>query len=147
MPANISTEVTDDQSISQAKQKANLMNLANIRKSIPEAAFKKSLTKSMYYLLKDAGLWLSTVLLMYTLVNSSLWSSLSYWQQSLVAIVYWNIAGFFMWCLFVVGHDCGHSTFSNYELVNDIIGHLAHGLLLVPFYPWQVTTHACYVCA
>lgn len=49
--------------------------------------------------------------------------------------------GFFMWCLFVVGHDCGHSTFSPYPLLNSIIGNLSHGFLVVPFQPWA-NSHA-----
>lgn len=38
--------------------------------------------------------------------------------------------------------DCicsGHGTFSEYEWVNDIVGHITHGAILVPFYPWQMT--------
>ena len=97
---------------------AKALNLANIRKSIPEAAFKKSLLKSFYYFSKDLSLWLASVVLIHTLVNSSLWESLPFWQQAVATLVYWNVAGFFMWCLFVIGHDCGHSTFSNYESYN-----------------------------
>lgn len=48
-------------------------------------------------------------------------------------------AGCLMWALFVIGHDCGHGSFSKNRLVNDIVGHLLHGILLVPYYPWQLS--------
>jgi len=44
-----------------------------------------------------------------------------------------------MWGIFVIGHDCGHSTFSDSEKLNDFIGHITHGSILVPYYPWQLS--------
>lgn len=63
------------------------------------------------------------------------------YAKGLLIVPWIFTTGFFMWCLFVVGHDCGHSTFSPYPLLNSIFGNLSHGFLAVPFQPWA-NSHA-----
>ncbi|CAF5173083.1 unnamed protein product [Rotaria magnacalcarata] len=41
--------------------------------------------------------------------------------------------------LFVLGHDCGHSSFSTYPLLNDIVGTILHTWILTPYYTWKIT--------
>ncbi|KAL4220513.1 hypothetical protein ACF0H5_020912 [Mactra antiquata] len=41
--------------------------------------------------------------------------------------------------LFVLGHDCGHGSFSKYEIINDVTGTLLHSLVLTPYYPWKIS--------
>lgn len=36
--------------------------------------------------------------------------------------------------MYTQGHDCGHRSFSNDNTLNDVIGHLTHGSILVPFH-------------
>lgn len=116
----------------------NPIALNDLRKAIPEKAFEKSLVKSVYYMVFDYVMWFGSVILMRQFCQGSLWNTLPFWQQSIATLIFWNVTGFFMWCIFMIGHDCGHTTFSNYEIVNDFFGHITHGSLLVPFYPWQV---------
>lgn len=36
----------------------------------------------------------------------------------------------------VIGHECGHQSFSESQAVNDGVGLVVHSLLLVPYYSW-----------
>ena len=40
--------------------------------------------------------------------------------------------------LFVIGHDCGHRSFSKNKLLEDIVGTLAFMPLIYPFEPWRI---------
>ena len=44
-----------------------------------------------------------------------------------------------MWAVFVLGHDCGHGSFSHNKFLNDVVGNLLHALILVPYYPWKLS--------
>ncbi|CAM9439214.1 unnamed protein product, partial [Ectocarpus fasciculatus] len=117
------------------------MQLPKIRAALPPSVFVKSLTKSMFYLFFDFFIILSALALMMTVVNTEFWHAQSMLVKGVITAVYWNVSGFFMWCLFVVGHDCGHTNFSEYELLNDIVGHICHAAIFVPYYPWRLSHH------
>jgi omega-3 fatty acid desaturase (delta-15 desaturase) len=137
-----STRVTSPPRVEGEESKLDAvkkLKLNDIRKALPPDVFVKSLSKSLFYLAFDAAICLSALYAMHTVVNTSYWESVPLVAKALCWLVYWNVVGFFMWCLFVVGHDCGHGTFSDYEWLNDVIGHITHGALLVPYYPWQLT--------
>jgi len=51
----------------------------------------------------------------------------------------WFAIGTMFWALFVVGHDCGHRSFSNSLFICDLFGHLSHAPILVPFHPWRLS--------
>lgn len=96
--------------------------LADVKRQLEEAGcFEKSLPKSLFYLAFDGAVI----------------AALIAYRAYLPYVVYANLLGFFLWCMFVVGHDCGHTTFSNYTVVNDIVGLFSHGMLGVPYYAWQ----------
>ncbi|MGB2925269.1 MAG: fatty acid desaturase [Limnothrix sp.] len=50
----------------------------------------------------------------------------------------WFLTGTALTGFFVVGHDCGHRSFSRKNWVNDLVGHLAFLPLAYPFHPWRL---------
>ncbi|KAJ3211881.1 hypothetical protein HDU67_004206, partial [Dinochytrium kinnereticum] len=107
------------------------VNVAAIRKSLPPHLFEKDLYRSLFYFAVD------------TIVLATCFRSYSPDMSWPTYILFANITGLFMWNLFVVGHDAGHGTFSDNKVINGVFGHLAHGFLLVPFWPWA-RSHAAH---
>jgi acyl-lipid omega-3 desaturase len=40
--------------------------------------------------------------------------------------------------IFLIAHDCGHNAFSNYKLINFIIGLISNTFFLTPYYSWRL---------
>ena len=109
-------------------------SLMAIKKSIPKHCFESSLSRSFAYLIKDMLLVIVSFLAML------FWGSkLSSPFQGIAWLFYWFFQGTMFWALFVVGHDCGHESFSKYKLVNNVVGSLVHGFLLVPYKSWALS--------
>ena len=115
------------------------LNLSKIRESIPKEAFVKSAFWSMFYMVRDFSLWIGVTYLIWQFNHSAEYETYPKWVHYAATAVFWNLAGFFMWCIFVVGHDCGHGTFSENQLFNDIMGHICHASIMVPYYPWALS--------
>lgn len=84
--------------------------LADIRRAIPEKCFKKSAWRSLSYLARDIVAVVGLAAGAIAINNPLVWP------------FYWLAQGTMFWALFVVGHDCGHGSFSNSKLLNDIVG-------------------------
>jgi acyl-lipid omega-3 desaturase len=53
--------------------------------------------------------------------------------------LYWLAQGTMFWALFVVGHDCGHQSFSNNQRLNNLVGNIVHASIMVPYHGWRVS--------
>lgn len=101
--------------------------LQNYKKSIPDSLFIPSLFKSIAYFVWDYSWIIGLVFVK--------WKVDSLWFDPF----YWFAQGTLFWALFVVGHDCGHGSFSSSKRINDFFGTLAHTILLVPYHGWRVS--------
>jgi len=52
-------------------------------------------------------------------------------------IVYAVVCGTVATGVWVLGHECGHGSFSKNKLANDVLGFILHTALLVPYFSWQ----------
>eukprot|EP00039_Didymoeca_costata_P024372 m.10121 g.10121 ORF g.10121 m.10121 type:complete len:381 (+) comp4203_c0_seq2:166-1308(+) len=116
----------------------SIPSIGMIKDALPTKVFEKKLGTSLFYFALDFALFLLSLLCLRYVMGETRVPETT--VQIAVMIMHWMVGGFYMWCLFVVGHDCGHGTFSTSTLINDICGHITHGFLLVPYYPWQ-TSH------
>jgi len=111
--------------------------LVELKRILPKTCFQPSVCKSLYYVFKDCVI-ITTLYVANLLVEQN--SSYNYkYAKYFVLPFYWYLQGTMFWAVFVLGHDCGHGSFSNYELLNNIIGNLLHGFIMVPYYPWKLS--------
>ncbi|KAF5747628.1 omega-3 fatty acid desaturase chloroplastic-like [Tripterygium wilfordii] len=101
--------------------------LADIRASIPKRCWVKDPWKSMSYVVRD-------VVVVFGLATAAV-----YLNNWLVWPLYWFAQGTMFWALFVLGHDCGHGSFSNNPKLNSVAGHLLHSSILVPYHGWRIS--------
>lgn len=101
------------------------VTLTDIVKSMPPEVFDINPIKA----------W-SAVAITLTSVAASLYLiSVSPWYLLPFA---WFIAGTAFTGFFVIGHDCGHRSFSTNKLLEDVVGTLAFMPLIYPFEPWRI---------
>ncbi|KAH7286701.1 hypothetical protein KP509_32G018800 [Ceratopteris richardii] len=101
--------------------------LADIRAAIPKHCWVKDPWKSFSYVVRDVAIVLGLA------------AGAAYLNNWVVWPLYWFAQGTMFWALFVLGHDCGHGSFSNNKKLNDVVGHLTHSSILVPYHGWRIS--------
>ncbi|CAI0539598.1 unnamed protein product [Linum tenue] len=102
-------------------------NLADIRAAIPKHCWVKDPWKSMSYVARDVA------------VVFGLAAAAAYLNNWIVWPLYWAAQGTMFWALFVLGHDCGHGSFSSNHKLNSVAGHILHSSILVPYHGWRIS--------
>ncbi|CAI0461488.1 unnamed protein product [Linum tenue] len=101
--------------------------IADIRAAIPPHCWVKNPWRSMSYVLRDAIVVLGFAFAAAKLDNWALWP------------LYWVAQGTMFWAIFVLGHDCGHGSFSDSRMLNNVVGHILHSSILVPYHGWRIS--------
>ncbi|GFZ01589.1 fatty acid desaturase 8 [Actinidia rufa] len=101
--------------------------IAEIRAAIPKHCWVKDPWRSLSYVMRDilAILGLAAVAI--------------FFNSWVVWPLYWAAQGTMFWAIFVLGHDCGHGSFSDSPLLNSIVGHVLHSSILVPYHGWRIS--------
>ncbi len=111
-----------------AKRPSELpFTLKDLKAAIPEYCFEPSTGRSLAYFFLDIG------------IITGLYAIAAYLDSWFFWPIFWLMQGTMFWALFVVGHDCGHGSFSKHKWLNNLIGHLSHTPILVPYHGWRIS--------
>ncbi|KAG6475717.1 hypothetical protein ZIOFF_064946 [Zingiber officinale] len=103
--------------------------IGDIRAAIPGHCWVRDPWRSMSYVLRDA------VVIAALAFCAAYLDSWAFWP------LYWFAQGTMFWAVFVLGHDCGHGSFSDIPWLNNVVGHLLHSSILVPYHGCHKTHH------
>lgn len=101
------------------------VSLSTIIQSLPSEVFQ----------INDRKAWSAVLLTTCSVLVSIALIAYSPWYLLPFA---WAFAGTAWTGMFVVGHDCGHRSFSKNRLLEDIVGTLMFMPLIYPFEPWRI---------
>lgn len=102
-------------------------SLGDVKAAIPAECFEPNLGKSFFFFFRDVIVITALYALAYKL------------DSWLFFPIFWVMQGTMFWALFVVGHDCGHQSFSKHKWLNDLMGHICHTPILVPYHGWRIS--------
>nr|AAR23815.1 delta 12 fatty acid epoxygenase [Stokesia laevis] len=107
-------------------------SLSDLKKAIPAHCFRRSAVWSSCYVVQD----LIITFLLYTVANTYI----PHLPPPLVYLawpVYWFCQSCILTGLWVLGHECGHHAFSEYQWIDNAVGFVLHSALLTPYFSWK----------
>lgn len=130
----------DGSEMEEKEDDSDLIPFNELKKLIPKRLFERNLLTSMYYLLLDIVICIFCQMFYHYAIHEL--------DNKLQGLIYTPIIlaidiAFIWLCgtcetgLWVVAHECGHNSFSDYPKLNDSIGFTLHSYLLAPYFTWQ----------
>lgn len=106
--------------------------VGQIKKAIPPHCFQRSVLRSFSYIIYD--LIIISALLYLALYQIP---KIPFPYNYLAWPLYWICQGCVATGIWVIAHECGHHAFSDYQILDDIVGLILHSALLVPYFSWK----------
>ncbi|KAI3816945.1 hypothetical protein L1987_10730 [Smallanthus sonchifolius] len=103
-----------------------------IKKAIPPHCFNRSLIRSTYYLFRD----LCMCYMFYYLASTYI-PLLPHPLAYIAWPAYWFSQGSIFMGLWIIAHDMGHHSFSEYEWLDDTLGFIIHSALFTPYFSFK----------
>jgi omega-3 fatty acid desaturase (delta-15 desaturase) len=113
-------------------------SLTEIQKILPPDCLRAETSTSLYYVGRSIVL-VTCLIFAFVNIRSSETYENSAIVRALVIAFYWFMQGTLFWGIFVLGHDCGHGSFSSSSRLNWAVGNALHTSILVPYESWRVT--------
>jgi acyl-lipid omega-6 desaturase (Delta-12 desaturase) len=104
-------------------------SIHDLRKLLIAADLKADTSTSMMTLIRAWGLVFITQYLLWIIPDAPVWY--------LVKVPLFFVSGLSFVGLFVIGHDCGHNSFSKYRWLNFITGTVCHFTIMNGFLAWK----------
>jgi omega-6 fatty acid desaturase (delta-12 desaturase) len=102
------------------------ISTADLIRAIPSACFERRLGRALLGVVSSIA---AAVLVFGALILNPYW-----WLLPAL----WFVAGTVAWGFYVLGHDCGHGSFSRSRRLNYFVGHLMLTPFLYPFHSWRL---------
>jgi len=107
-------------------------SLSDLKKAIPAHCFERSVIRSSYYVVHDL-----IVAYVFCFLANTYIPLLSTPLAYIAWPVYWFCQASILTGLWVIGHECGHHAFSEYQWVDDTVGFVLHSFLFTPYFSWK----------
>lgn len=123
--AVIQTPVNPSTEFNQFLDDIEIVRNEKLNQAIPKELFKINVFRGMVGYTASLTLYLTII---WGLANATHWA---------YYVPLWLTGGLAAWGMFVIGHDCGHNSFSKSSRFNTVFGHIALMPILFPFYGWK----------
>ncbi|CAD6594171.1 MAG: hypothetical protein ASARMPRED_008799 [Alectoria sarmentosa] len=111
------------------------LGLAELRKAIPEHCFERSYLIPMWTVCRDVAISLGLMYAAYAYIPKI--------EHDVLRWSAWALYGFTEGLMFtglwILGHECGHMSFSPSAMLNDTVGFIVQSALLTPYHSWKST--------